>query len=80
MSKKDSRREVEVEQQPQLSPVAVLTITYLPQQDAIGNIQAIFPPNIDAASALHVLRRAEEVLIAEMARAKISSQVNNSDT
>ena len=52
--------------QPQLAPVAVLTITFLPPTNQVANIQAVFPAQIDANAALHILRRAEESLITRL--------------
>mgnify|MGYP000865938604 CR=1 FL=1 len=52
--------------QPQLAPVAVLTITFLPPTNQVANIQAVFPAQIDPNAALHILRRAEESLIARL--------------
>jgi len=52
--------------QPQLAPVAILTITFLPPTNQVANIQAVFPAQIDANAALHILRRAEESLITRL--------------
>ena len=52
--------------QSQLAPVAVLTITFLPPTNQVANIQAVFPTQIDANAALHILRRAEESLITRL--------------
>jgi len=52
--------------QPQLAPVAVLTITFLPPTNQVVNIHAAFPAQIDPNAALHILRRAEESLIARL--------------
>ena len=52
--------------QPQLAPVAVLTITFLPPTNQVANIQAVFPAQIDPNAALHILRRAEESLITRL--------------
>ena len=52
--------------QPQLAPVAVLTITFLPPANQVANIQAVFPAQIDPNAALHILRRAEESLITRL--------------
>lgn len=62
------------EKKPQLAPVAVLTITFLPPLNQIANIQAVFPFQMDAASVLHILRRAEESLIAQVAQAEAQKE------
>lgn len=69
-----SKRERTTEQKPQLVPVAVLSITFLPPTNQIMSIQPQFPAQMDAQSVLHILRRAEETLITQLAQAQTAKQ------
>lgn len=63
----------------QVPPVAILTITYLPPLNQIANLQAVYPAQIDAQAALHILRRAEEMLIGQIAQAQAKQDIVKTD-